>query len=72
VLVFDSTLSSIIDANAKLNLEKMSRMAGERGDVSLLPFEAPKAPQISRTSPLGQEENHEIYWAEGSAAIRTS
>lgn len=31
-----------------------------------------KAPEISRTSALDKEENHERYSAEGSAAIRTS
>jgi hypothetical protein len=70
--IFGSTFPSIIEGNGKPNLEKMSRMAGERRPVSLTPFEAPKAPKISQTSPPDQSENHEEYSVEASAAIRSS
>jgi len=39
--IFGSTFPSIIERDSKQNLEKMSRMAGERGVVSVTPFEAP-------------------------------
>jgi hypothetical protein len=52
--IFGSTYPSIIDTNGKPNLEKMSRMAGERWDVSLTPFEAIKTLGIAQTSPPGQ------------------
>jgi hypothetical protein len=42
----------------------MSRTAGERGDVSLKPFEAANEPEITQTSPPGERENHEKYSAE--------
>jgi len=70
--IFGSTYPSIIDANGKPNLEKMSRMAGERWDVSLTPIESPRAPKISQTSPPDQSENHEEYSVEASTAIKTS
>jgi hypothetical protein len=39
--IFGSTFPSIIEGDSKQNLEKMSTMAGERGVVSVTPFEAP-------------------------------
>jgi hypothetical protein len=70
--IFGSTFPSIIEGASKLNLQKMSRMAGERGVVSVMPFEAPKAPDIGQTSPPGLRKDHEKYSAGASAAIRTS
>jgi hypothetical protein len=45
-------------------------MAWKSRDVSLMPFEAPKAPKISQTSPLEQRDDYEKYSAEVSAVRR--
>jgi hypothetical protein len=67
-----STFPSIIERNGKPELEKMLRLAGERWDVCLTPFEALKAPEITQTSLSGQSGNHEKYSASFWAAIRSS
>jgi hypothetical protein len=41
------TFPSIIEGDGKPNLEKISRMAGERWLVSLTPFETLKAREIA-------------------------
>ncbi|MDD8031898.1 MAG: hypothetical protein PHQ25_07875 [Acidobacteriota bacterium] len=49
--IFGSTFPSTIGGNSKPDLEKISRMAVERRRASLKPFEAPKKPKITQTSP---------------------
>jgi len=36
-------------------------MAGERGDVSLTPFEAPKAPEIAQTALILKGRLNSVY-----------
>jgi hypothetical protein len=70
--IFGSTFPSIIEEIGEPKLEKMLRIADERWDVCLTPFEAIKAPEITQTSLPCQSGNHEKYSASFSAAIRTS
>ena len=68
----DLTFPSIIEENGTSKLEKTSRTGWERRDVSLMPFEAPKEPEIRQTFSPGRSEDHEKYSLPASAAIRTS
>jgi len=68
----DLTFPSIIEENGTSKLEKTSRTGWERRDVSLMPLEAPNAPEIRQTSAADQRENYEKYSSPVSAAIKTS